>query len=157
MYGFSIGKQNYSEVPPVHFLDRRPKANSSVLLNYLSHWMLNYIADPLQVDHGTVRPLSHFLKISGELQASVLANILPEQNDAVSHQGSLTSTGGFMNSHRGYHVNRPTGVNMRYRLQGNDLLHINRNNSLNLPRPYLEAGGVDDRAVATAGAAAHSD
>lgn len=59
------------QIFPVHFRDRRPTADAAVLLNHFTHWIGDNVFDPLQANHGTIRPISHCLEVAREFHADI--------------------------------------------------------------------------------------
>lgn len=66
MYGGSIGQQDNTQIPSVHFCNRRPPSDAPISLHKLSRWMINHSLNPVQFNKGTVGASSHYVKVFGE-------------------------------------------------------------------------------------------
>jgi hypothetical protein len=66
MNGFSVRKQDYSQILFIHFVDLGPAANSPVFLYHFANRMLDRPQNPLLPDCGAIRSRAHRQEVRGK-------------------------------------------------------------------------------------------
>lgn len=66
MNGFSVRKQDYSQILSIHFVDLGPAANSPVFLYHFANRMFDRPENPLVPDYGSIRSRAHRQEVRGK-------------------------------------------------------------------------------------------
>ena len=77
MYSLAVREQYNTQIPAVHFRDRRPSPNTTVLLHGLFCRMIDHVLNPLQPNARPIWTLTHRLKVFGKLHSRNVTWLLP--------------------------------------------------------------------------------
>jgi hypothetical protein len=72
MHRLAVGKKYNSQISPVHFRNRRPTPDSTVVLNHLAHGICDHMLNPLQTNRRAIRRGPHRLEVARRLHLGIL-------------------------------------------------------------------------------------